>query len=379
MPPKKSSVAAGASQSNLLKFRRKASTGMTTRSMSEAATGGDAEQLSLKYLTTDTSLAHVITMIILRICRKITVDYKIEKRLIYYLLLVILGGILGDFAPVVCRALMPIRTAKDSIFNIYFVKIGWGWTLLLTTPFILMTSEVMANFIPKDNIQSSSSSSTASSSPTVTSSTPVIVTNGVHESKWSKVLFFLKKIISKDLTRIIVNTFIWYFSTNSFVAIESVYGTCSESKYTTRTSCIKIGSGKWTGFDISGHTFLLIFSTLIILEELKVMIGWEHPFGHHLNALNQDLKRKKNQKHQQFISWNKFSIPIRINFVLLTLLTLIWDFMLVQTTLFYHTMLQKAIAALWAIVLWSISYRVLYGAKFLSAVVRPPTKPEMVL
>ncbi len=35
---------------------------------------------------------------------------------------------------------------KNNIFNVYFVKLGWFWTLLICTPFVLMTSIVYTGF-----------------------------------------------------------------------------------------------------------------------------------------------------------------------------------------------------------------------------------------
>lgn len=31
----------------------------------------------------------------------------------------------------------------------------------------------------------------------------------------------------------------------------------------------------WNGFDISGHAFILIYSSLVLIEEAKPIIGWE--------------------------------------------------------------------------------------------------------
>ncbi len=35
---------------------------------------------------------------------------------------------------------------KDNFVNVYFVKLGWFWTLLVCTPFVLMTSIVYTGF-----------------------------------------------------------------------------------------------------------------------------------------------------------------------------------------------------------------------------------------
>ena len=342
-------------QSNLLKFRRKPPAATTSNQ-----TSGDGEQVEPKFLTTDTSLGHVFMMIVLRICRLITVDVKMEKRLLVIFAFIMIGGILSDFAPVLCRALMPIRTGKDSILNQYFVKIGWLWTLLLTCPFIFMTSAVMSGFMSKNEAVSRSRNPSPEKPLT----------------PYDRVKDVVSHLLSKNMCRMIVNSVVWYYTIHGFVSIEKSYGSCSGATSNSPEVCVKAG-GKWTGFDISGHTFLLLFSTLLMLEEISVMVGWE-PFGHHLNAQNQQYtKSLKIGSCRQFLLFDKFALAIRVNFILITILTVIWQFMLIQTVFFYHTMIQKAIAGLWATLCWTLLYKFLYRIDFLMPFIRPPSRPYM--
>lgn len=101
--------------------------------------------------------------------------------------------------------------------------------------------------------------------------------------------------LAEAVSKYISSTMIWYFSTNLFQLLDNAIG-----------------------FDISGHTFLLIFSNLLISSESR-------------------------------LSDKKLAQPIRVSTLLLTTL---WDFMLIQTALYYHTVLQKVIAAVWAIGSW---------------------------
>ena len=256
------------SSANLLNFRRRTSgnTSMASSGSSNNIEDG-AQTKNFKYLTTDTSLGHVLTMIVLRICRKITIDVPLKIRFLYYFCLVIFGGILSDFAPVFCRAIMPIRTSKGNILNVYFVKLGWGWTLALLSPFIIMTSSIL---YPGPQVASNQDGNRESR----------------KQEKFSQVISIFQKLVTKDLTRIVVCTLVWYFSVNLFVSIESVYGSCAvqsgnsttsqvTSKFSSKYSCSKQGY-IWSGFDISGHTFLLMFSILCIIEETGIMSGWSH-------------------------------------------------------------------------------------------------------
>ena len=348
-------------QASLMKFRRTPSAGGTSTSTTEG------EGSEPRFLTTDTSLTHVVTMIGLRCCRRLTVDIEREKRLLFYFCLIVFGGIVGDFAPILCKAFMPIRTDKSSYVNQYFVKIGWFWTLVLMVPFIAMTSEVMSSFVSKEEAIKKESGDESHDHGNENN----------KSSKMKKIKYIIFRLLSKDTARMIVNTIVWYVSVNSFVSIEKSVGSCSLSSVTIRETCMKKG-GSWTGFDISGHTFLLMFSTLLMLEEVSVMIGWEHPFGNHLKEKNQVFtKTLRVGPNKQFVTFEKLSTFIRINFIFVTFFILVWDFMLIQTALFYHTMIQKAAAGLWAALSWFVLYKIVFRLDFLQGFIRPPSRPFM--
>lgn len=111
------------------------------------------------------------------------------------------------------------------------------------------------------------------------------------------------------------STFLWYLSTSFFEYVDQA-----------------------VGFDISGHTFILIFSNLIISSELRL--------------LNDDgVDRTTSESRHQHIPTIKTS---------LLLLSILWDFMLLQTALYYHTIIQKFIAAVWAVGSWYILYLTFY-------------------
>lgn len=139
-----------------------------------------------------------------------------------------------------------------------------------------------------------------------------------------------KESVSRAIFRIISSTLIWYSSVNLFQFLDVS-----------------------TGFDISGHTFLLIFSNLIIASELKLLDVQNKLES--IKSTDNELsnKRKANERIETESTVSKIKIILR-------LLTLIWDFMLLQTTLYYHTILQKVIAALWAIGSWYLLHLLFY-------------------
>ena len=124
-----------------------------------------------------------------------------------------------------------------------------------------------------------------------------------------------KQNVSLAIFRVILSTLLWYLSVNLFQFIDDM-----------------------TGFDISGHTFLLTFSNLLITSEMR-----------HSEKLDELV----NVKTDTAISAHHIRLP-------LMLLSSLWDFMLLQTALFYHTILQKSIALVWAIGSWYLVHTIFY-------------------
>ena len=100
---------------------------------------------------------------------------------------------------------------SDHILNQYFVKLGWGWTLLLTGPFVVMTS--------------------------------ITVCCGRRQR------------VIRQVLRLVVATLFWYCWTNFFLYIETNYGKCYVNKpgaFDTKRKCLE-GGFFWHGLDISGE------------------------------------------------------------------------------------------------------------------------------
>lgn len=99
----------------------------------------------------------------------------------------------------------------------------------------------------------------------------------------------------------------------------------------------------WFGFSISGHAFILIYCTLIIMEEAKALIGWEAIKDHLRNeehnrmAADAGVQTPLDSLSTEQLSmlkekYEKFTPYIRIAFIFMTMLTIIWDVMLVVST-----------------------------------------------
>jgi hypothetical protein len=158
---------------------------------------------------------------VLFFCRRIIFGPSQFKLLVSFTIIII-GSILKsmDLTPNSYLAL------KHNIFNRYFAKLGWAWTIGLLGPFIYLT-------LIKDH------------------------------NHW--------EIFTRHLVRLLIATGVWYIITFMFVNFESYTGQCkhADMRGVSRRVCISKGHEWQEGHDFSGHTFLLLYSLLIINEEVK--------------------------------------------------------------------------------------------------------------
>ncbi|XP_044154593.1 acyl-coenzyme A diphosphatase FITM2 [Bufo gargarizans] len=183
---------------------------------------------------------------------------------------------------------------KKNVLNVYFVKVSWGWTFLSLLPFIALTSYVATRSLGT---------------------------------------------VFRRLSALLVGTMVWFTCTQFFMMIENYTGTCYNSsmvpeirpEHTDKRSCVTSG-GFWDGFDISGHSFLLPYCTLMILEETAVVhiVRFEKSWQKHLiNALTLSL----------------------------AFLVFVWVFMFFCTAIYFHNFFQKLLGTSFGILGWYVTYR----------------------
>lgn len=277
-----------------------------------------------KPLPEPTTVKHVLLMMIVHVCRK-TLFYNTNVKVGIYGAGLFVVSLLADVLPFP----KTYFSMPDNVFNQYFVKVGWGWTLLVTSPFLLMTS-------------------------------------------YTYCCGKVDKIV-QHVTRLGIATFAWFFWTKLFWYIETMYGYCSVSpkKHLTKEICIA-GGNFWYGFDISGHAFILIYSSLVLIEEARAIIGWE---GIRDLIRNEEHARRiedvsvlgsplrvlsLEELHKLKESYEKFTPYIRLCFIVMTFLSVLWDVMLVSTILYFHIMVEKFISGAIAILTWFFTYRYWY-------------------
>ncbi|RNA36255.1 FIT family protein CG10671-like [Brachionus plicatilis] len=283
-----------------------------SRRPSERSSGGQTNSGKKSLNISQQSVMGFLYSIIIYIIKRI-VFCPVNIKVGIYLMALIICSVIKDF-----KIISPTYylAYKNNIFNKFFVKIGWGWTLAVLTPFVIMTSSIYNCF---NLIQ-----------------------------------------IKNHLIRIFVATFFWFTFTSVFEYIDSQTGYCAKNEYRSKMSC-KINKEEWlNGFDISGHIFLLMHSLFLMNEEIKVFSSWTKIYDNlekreNLESSNERFYRKAKDLHKKLTPFVNF------NFVLIGLLALLWEVMLLSTCLFFHTILHKLLAAFCAIGLWFLTYKNWYA------------------
>ncbi|XP_077191639.1 acyl-coenzyme A diphosphatase FITM2 [Paroedura picta] len=234
-----------------------------------------------------------------RSARTCLVRSSVRRAVPWGLLGLVLGGsLVKDWAPLPESYL----SNKRNLLNIYFVKLAWGWTLWLLLPFIGITNY----YITRNALA-----------------------------------------VLRRLATLLVGTAVWYTCTRVFLHIEDLTGSCYKSptldvlhrQHPSKLQCHQAG-GFWHGFDISGHSFLLSYCTLMIVEEMAVM--------HNLNTSRSP----------------RLHMVLNCLFLALSCLTVIWLFMFVTTAVYFHNFSQKLFGTLVGLLAWYGTYRVWYLTPF---------------
>uniref|UniRef100_A0A1A8QEM5 Fat storage-inducing transmembrane protein 2 n=2 Tax=Nothobranchius TaxID=28779 RepID=A0A1A8QEM5_9TELE len=227
-----------------------------------------------------------------------------------FLLICLVGSILKELE------LVPQTyfSSSKNVVNVLFVKVSWGWTLLLLTPFLLLSN-----------------------------------------SFFSRNVSFL----SRRLLSLAVATAVWYVCTETFFYIEDVTGACFETssshvtnkEFTSKAACRRAGL-LWHGYDISGHSFILTYSALLIFEETSPM-----PF----------LKTVSLSSQSRTV--------LNLLYVALNLLMVMWVWMFACTSVYFHDPSHKLLGTACALMWWYLTYRVWY-LKPLSPGLPPQRQPK---
>ncbi|KAF5280225.1 hypothetical protein FQA39_LY05359 [Lamprigera yunnana] len=272
-----------------------------------------------------TSVKEIVTLIVLHMCRK-SIFFDTNLKVALYLGSLFAVSLLADVFTIPKCYL----SKSSNIFNQYFVKLAWGWNLILLIPYVLLTS--------------------------------LIYCCGQKD-----------RILKHHITRLIIATFFWWSWTTFFQFIENRYGRCTikGEKLKTKQTCLK-GGYIWNGFDISGHSFILIYGSLVFIEETKSILNWDSIKEHiRLEEYYRSTKdtsvspnplRSLNDGQFKFLrnNYEKLTPYIRALFIIITMFQVLWDVMLISTMLYFHVMVEKLVGGVCAILTWYLTYRFWY-------------------
>ena len=218
--------------------------------------------------------------------------------------IVILGSLLCDFH----RPPEFYLSNKRNIFNVFFAKWSLAWTLLFLTPYMVLTYWIKSS----SNL----------------------------------------KVVSKNILRLVVAFVVWFGVTTVFEWIDHFSGDCEGSDFYSRKSECQGQGLVWTGSDISGHSFLLTFCSVIICEEIQLVRFW---ISADVNSKDKNTNKSKDQ-----LACNVSSVMYICNCLLLIL----WLMLLVITSVYFHTTNSKLGGIIIALLAWLLTYRIYFPSKY---------------
>lgn len=267
------------------------------------------------------SIGLILVTMLLHVCKK-SLLFDTRLKVAVYCGTIFTVSLIADFIA------MP-RTyfaRSDNALNQYFVKWGWGWLLSVVVPWVALTAHTL----------------------------------GCGR----------RPILLRHLARVFLATVAWLIWTKLFNYIETNYGRClgtRDANLQSKARCLQSGRF-WSGLDISGHTFILIYSSLILAEEGSSLVGWEgikdlimreeHTRSTPSETSTGPLRSLSNGDLEFLKKAHRALTPyLRGLFVAMTLQQLLWDIMLVSTVLYYHIMIEKFLGGIAAVITWYITYQ----------------------
>ncbi|XP_011881686.1 PREDICTED: FIT family protein CG10671 [Vollenhovia emeryi] len=267
------------------------------------------------------SIGLILVTMLLHVCKK-SLLFDTRLKVAIYCGTIFTVSLIADFVA------MP-RTyfsRSDNALNQYFVKWGWGWLLSILVPWVVLTAHTL----------------------------------GCGR----------RPLLLKHLARVVLATAAWLVWTKLFNYIETNYGRCLGTRdilMQSKAKCLQSGRF-WSGLDISGHTFILIYSSLILAEEGSSLVGWEGIKDlvmreEHTRSVPTEIStgplRNLSDGDLEFLKKAHRALTpyLRGLFVAMTLQQLLWDIMLVSTMLYYHIMIEKFLGGVAAVVTWYVTYQ----------------------
>ncbi|XP_056649068.1 acyl-coenzyme A diphosphatase FITM2 [Diorhabda sublineata] len=283
----------------------------------------NSEPKGTKPTSEPTSVKEILVLMVMYLCKK-SLFFDTNLKVGIYLSCLFVISLIADVLMIPKTYL----SRSDNVLNKVFVKFAWGWNLTLIVPFIILTS----------------------------------VTYCCGNKQ---------KILKNHMPRILIATFFWWFWTSLFNFVEASLGRCANKDFDSKILCLREGH-VWNGFDLSGHSFILIYGSLFLIEETRCIVNWDAIKDYIRLEEYQRQTRDSNGKPNPLrnltdselkevkTNYEKFTPYIRLLFVLVAVIQILWDVMLISTMLYYHIMIEKFLGGAFAILTWFFTYRVWY-------------------
>lgn len=215
---------------------------------------------------------------------------------------------------------------RNNPINTHLLKWSWGWTLLCLCPSVMITSCLYTGL---DRLA-----------------------------------------VLRHFSRLLVAHCIWYSVTSAFVVLDSFVGQCGDGSANGRAMCVREGH-HWSGFDVSGHIFLLTYCVYVLTEEaanLRAEVWYEY---NGCLEMEQRALLKLSSRKDLLPQLHRLCSPLASSLELLAAAeVLLWTVMVGATSLYFHSFLEKVLALICGYVAWRMTYRRLYGQPYL------PCRPD---
>lgn len=216
---------------------------------------------------------------------RLHLDEDHKSLLKFYTITIITSSLLplipGDLVPD-----SPYFRDKRNVFNVYGIKMAWFWTVLLV---LGMMSTLLKNY----------------------------------------------KALRACAVRLTLASAYWYTCINFVMRpIYTYFGSCSKPTLATYSSCIaeKASGSIWSGFDISGHVFIILHSSLFLIEELKYTLS------------TCSSTSPRDQLFPDALSTATGSVLV------------VWYLMLIMTCFYFHPFLEVVSGAFLGFTFWFLVY-----------------------
>ncbi|XP_027055575.1 fat storage-inducing transmembrane protein 2-like [Pocillopora damicornis] len=266
----------------------------------------------------------------------------------FYLFVVVVCSFIHGFQPLPQSYL----SNKRNVLNVYFVKFGWGWTLLVLIPFISFTSSLYTSLNPLAILKHLRRMAVATCGWYIWVNL-FWFSVGITVMVWSDHDFTTETADHPNTgPQSIYGSIEDHLISLGAVLFLAFQASCGVSQAT--ENCYQEGF-YWNGFDISEHCFLLTYSALVISEELQPKLHWPSITSAVVQTNPENINGFQHRNIARLVT------PFVDVFSLFAgLLSILWEFMLVFTTIYFHTVHQKVLGAGIAIFTWYITYRVWY-------------------